>query len=81
MKTIRTKQGVVIRVPNASTAVVEITELLSHPKYIKRYKRRKRFHAQVSGVAVQVGQKVTIRESRPHSKLKHWTVKVDSKKV
>ncbi len=71
-KNIRSKQGVVVRVSGPTTAVVEVTELLSHPKYHKRYSRSKRFHEHVVGGTVSVGQGVTIIESRPHSKLKRW---------
>ncbi|MFO0704477.1 MAG: uS17 family ribosomal protein [Candidatus Andersenbacteria bacterium] len=78
----RTKRGVIVRLSSPQTAVVEVTELLSHPKYFKRYSRSKRFLAQVStqskvGAApLQVGQAVTIIESRPYSKRKHWRVVV-----
>jgi small subunit ribosomal protein S17 len=70
----RVKEGVVVRLSGSKTAIVEVTELLSHPKYFKRYSRSKRFHAHIGGSAPAVGQAVTIIESRPHSKLKRWRV-------
>jgi|GEM_PF-1843185 len=74
-KTLRTKRGVVVRVSGPTTAVVEVTVLLSHPKYFKRYSRSKRFHAHIgTGGTVTVGQQVTIVEARPFSRLKRWRI-------
>lgn len=74
VKNRRTKIGTVVSIVDPHTCVVEVSEILSHPKYFKRYRRSKRFHAHTAEVTLSEGQTVTIVESRPYSKLKHWRV-------
>ncbi|MFH0830862.1 MAG: 30S ribosomal protein S17 [Parcubacteria group bacterium] len=73
-KTYQTKTGTVVSLHGPASCVVEVAELLSHPKYHKRYRRARRFHAHVTKGPLRLGQVVTIIESRPYSRLKRWRV-------
>lgn len=67
-------KGKIERVVSPGTVVVVVSYAKRHPRYQKVLRRTKRFLAQneVSGV---VGDSVTIIESRPLSKNKHFIVK------
>ncbi len=54
------------------TIVVSVDSSKTHPKYHKKYKRTKKFYAHDEKNTCKVGDKVTISESRPLSKLKRW---------
>ena len=56
------------------TIVVEVHSYKEHPKYKKRYRVSKKFHAHDEENKGQVGETVTIYETRPISKLKRWTL-------
>jgi len=45
-----------------------------HPLYKKRYIVRKKYYAHDENNEAKIGDIVRIRESRPLSKLKRWTV-------
>ena len=67
--------GVVVGNKMAKTLVVEVTKDCRHPVYGKVVKRRKKFYAHHNGENnYEVGQQVTIVESRPISKLKKWRI-------
>lgn len=66
--------GVVISTSMKDTAVVEVIRLSKHPLYRKTIKRTKHFVAHVTGVDIVVGDKVTIVETKPISKTKHFIV-------
>lgn len=70
----RVMQGVVTGRPGDKTVVVNVERLMKHPLYKKIIRRSKRYHAHDEGNAVKIGDKVQIRESRPISRLKRWTV-------
>lgn len=57
------------------TVVVEVTSLKTHPKYRKKIKSTKKYKAHHENLVLNVGDFVTIEESRPISKDKHWAVK------
>lgn len=57
------------------TVVVEVTSLKTHPKYRKKIKSTKKYKAHHENLVLNVGDLVTIEESRPISKDKHWAVK------
>ena len=59
--------------PN-KTVVVEVERRVRHPKYEKIVRRRNKFHAHDENNEYKVGDMVRIRECRPLSKLKTWTV-------
>jgi small subunit ribosomal protein S17 len=54
------------------TIVVEVNTYKPHPKYLKRYRVTKKYYAHDPKNECQVGDMVTIIESRPFSKMKTW---------
>lgn len=56
------------------TIVVTVHTYKTHPKYKKRYRTSKKFYAHDAENKFQVGDDVTIYETRPMSRLKRWTV-------
>ena len=66
--------GVVVSNKMKDTIVVAVTRYVMHPKYKKFQKLVKRYHAHDVGNTKAVGDRVSIRESRPISKLKHFIV-------
>ncbi len=70
----RTLTGVVVSAKMKDTVVVAVTRFVKHPKYRKFISRVKRYHVHDAGNTAKEGDKVTIRECRPMSKLKHFTV-------
>lgn len=70
----RSKQGVVVSKSGAKTIVVKVDTYKQHPKYKKRYTVSSKFHAHDEKDEYKVGDKVTIYETRPLSRLKRWTV-------
>ncbi len=58
----------------AKTRRVEINRTVRHPKYKKFVKRRTVCHVHDENEESAVGDRVEIRESRPLSKLKRWTL-------
>ena len=57
------------------TISVVITRKVKHPLYKKYIKKTTKLHAHDENNSCKVGDEVTIIESRPISKTKHWTVK------
>lgn len=70
----KTLTGTVIANQMDKTVVVEVQRVIRHPRYEKVVYRRKKFYAHDEGNQCQVGDKVTIVETRPMSKLKRWRV-------
>ena len=69
----RTKTGIVVSHKMDKTIIVKVTSYKTHPKYMKRYMVSKKFYAHLDDpAACQEGDKVTIGETRPLSKLKRW---------
>jgi len=66
-------QGVVVGNKMTGTVRVEIEEIYSHKEYDKVMRRQKTFFAHTNE-ALEVGTKVTIRESKPFSKNVSWVV-------
>lgn len=56
------------------TIVVTVNTYKTHPKYKKRYRTSKKFYAHDPENKFQIGDDVTIYETRPMSRLKRWTV-------
>lgn len=65
--------GVVISNKMAKTAVVRVDRSFRHPMYLKIVRRSKNYLAHDEN-GVKVGDRVTIRESRPLSRRKRWIV-------
>lgn len=65
--------GIVTSNKMDKTVKVEVASSERHPQYSKIVKRKKVFFAHTNE-ELQIGDKVTIRESRPISKKIKWTV-------
>jgi len=66
--------GVVVSDKMKDTVVVLVERYIKHHKYQKFIQRRKRFQAHDAGNVAKVGDKVTIEETRPISKNKHFKI-------
>jgi len=69
-------QGVVVSDKMDKTIVVKVERRYQHPIYKKYIRRSKKYHAHDENNQFKTGDTVTIRESRPLSKLKRWEVVV-----
>ena len=65
-------QGVVVKTAMKDTATVSVDSYVKHPKYKKYMRRSKKFLVHDAGNTAKVGDKVTIRETRPISKRKRF---------
>ena len=70
----RTLIGTVVSDKMTKTRVVSLTRLKKHPKYLKYYKVTMKFKAHDEANEYHTGDKVVIRESRPLSRDKRWTI-------
>lgn len=77
----KTFEGVVVKAAMKDTCTVEVQRYEKHPKYKKYIRRSKKFLVHNPGNSVQVGDKVTIRETRPISKLKRFVIAARTAKV
>ncbi len=68
------KVGEVVSTKMQKTIVVEIEMRKAHPKYKRVMKSNKKFYAHDEQNSARVGDVVRIRESRPLSKLKRWSL-------
>lgn len=66
-------QGVVVSNKMTGTVRVQIEEIYSHKEYSKVMRRQKTFFAHTNE-PLEIGDKVTIRESKPFSKNVSWVV-------
>lgn len=70
----KVKTGRVLSNKMNKTVVVAIERTLRHPKYGKVIKRKKKIYAHNDLKPLEVGELVTVVETRPLSKLKRWRV-------
>lgn len=71
----KVKAGIVVGNKMANTVVVRVERKFRHPVYDKVVKSSKKYYAHDDASnTLQVGDKVTIVECRPISKLKRWRV-------
>jgi small subunit ribosomal protein S17 len=71
----RTQSGVVVSNKMMNTVVVRVERVTSHERYGKVLRTSKKYHAHHEGEKkLNEGDKVTIMECRPISKLKRWRV-------
>ena len=68
----KTLEGVVVKSAMKDTATVAVESYVKHPIYKKFMRRTKKFLVHDVGNVAQVGDKVTIRETRPMSKRKSF---------
>jgi small subunit ribosomal protein S17 len=73
-KTKRTLKGIVTSDKMKDTVVVRVERYVKHPKYQKYIHIHKKFKAHDAGNTKKVGDVVTIEETRPISKDKHFKV-------
>lgn len=66
-------KGTVVDNKMQNTVKVRVDTLQAHPVYKKTTKRKKIFFAHTDQER-EIGEKVTIRESRPYSKKVRWVV-------
>lgn len=68
----RKLDGVVVSVKNEKTVVVNVARRFKHRTYSKFVNETKKYHAHDVNGEAKLGDKVTIIESKPYSKLKKW---------
>ena len=68
------KVGIVVSTKMQKTIAVEIEMRKAHPKYKRVMKSNKKFYAHDEQNSARVGDVVRIREARPLSKLKRWSL-------
>ena len=66
--------GVVTKAAMQKTVVVKVTRFVKHPKYQKYQTHTKKYKVHDENGAAKVGDKVKIKETRPISKDKHFTL-------
>lgn len=66
--------GMVVSDKMQKTVVVEVTYLKPHPLYGKYIRKKRKYMAHDEKEECKVGDRVTIIETRPLSKLKRWRV-------
>jgi len=67
-------KGVVVSDKMDKTVVVLVNSFVKHPKYKKYMKMSKKYKAHDPEKKYKVGDKITIEETRPISKDKHFKV-------
>ena len=70
----KTFEGVVVKTAMKDTATVSVERYVKHPKYGKYIRRSKKFLVHDPGNTLAVGQKITIRETRPISRRKRFVI-------
>lgn len=65
--------GKVVSTKMNQSATVSVSHTWTHPKYKKTIKKSKRYIVD-NKLNAQLGDTVTIQETRPMSKLKHFTI-------
>jgi len=68
----RTKKGVVTSTKMDKTIVVSVYSYKSDAKYKKRFRITNKFYAHDENNTCTEWEQVTIKETRPTSKLKRW---------
>lgn len=70
----KVKKGTVVSNKMQKTVTVRVDRTCKDPKYGKVVTRGKKYYAHDESDALKIGDEVTIMETRPLSKLKHWRV-------
>ncbi len=70
----KTFEGIVVKSAMKDTATVQVERYVKHPKYKKFMRLSKKFLVHDAGNTAQIGEKVTIRETRPISKRKRFII-------
>ena len=72
-KNVKERTGIVISAKSDNTVIVSVERRIRHRRYSKYISVRKKF-AVHDTLGCAVGDRVTIRETRPISKTKRWRV-------
>ena len=67
-------EGVVVKSAMKDTVTVRVERYVKHPKYKKYIRSAKKFLVHNPGNSVQVGDRVTIKETRPISRMKRFVI-------
>ncbi|MBD3276718.1 MAG: 30S ribosomal protein S17 [Candidatus Aegiribacteria sp.] len=70
----RVLTGTVISSSMDKTVVVEVVTLKAHPVYKKRYRTTKKYYVHDEENVCNIGDTITLAETRPMSKKKRWRV-------
>ncbi|KAA0234810.1 MAG: 30S ribosomal protein S17 [Acidimicrobiales bacterium] len=70
----KVREGVVTANKMDKTVVVVVTNRVRHPRYDKTVQRTTRIYAHDETNDLNVGDRVTVMETRPLSKSKRWRV-------
>ncbi len=70
----RTEVGRVLSNKMQQTATVVVERRVKHPMYGKYVRRSKKYHVHDADNVLNIGDRVQIRECRPLSKTKAWTL-------
>lgn len=73
----RIMEGVVVSTKQDKTAIVRVERTFLHPLLNKTVRKSKRYHAHDENNVATEGQKVSIIECAPKSKLKRWELVAD----
>jgi small subunit ribosomal protein S17 len=68
----KVREGLVVSTSMNKTLVVTIVERVRHPRYAKTVQRTKRLYVHDEANDAKVGDRVSVQETRPLSKLKRW---------
>ena len=70
----RVLRGVVVAANMQNTVTVAVDRYVKHPKYKKYQRRTKKYLVHDASGVTPVGTKVSIQETAPISKRKHFTI-------
>ena len=70
----RILSGIVVSTSSNKTIAVDVTRRIKHKLYKKIIRQTKKYHAHDENNEFNVGDTVSIIESRPISKIKKWKV-------
>ena len=78
----RIKKGIIVSTKMTHTIVVKVEIIKKHKKYEKKIRNSVKFYAHADdNLNLKEGDSVTIKETRPLSKLKRWEVIVNKEEV
>ena len=70
----KVQKGTVVSNKMNKTVVVRVEDTRRHPQYGKVIRNHKKYYAHDESNELEIGQEVSIVETRPLSKLKRWRV-------
>jgi small subunit ribosomal protein S17 len=68
----KVREGIVVSTGMQKTTVVAVTERVRHSKYSKTVQRTRKLYAHDEENSANVGDRVSVAETRPLSKTKRW---------